>query len=691
MTPDPWPSVPVVSQNWAVTGAGSAARRQRRTAWVLGGAGVVLAVGALALLVLNGDRPSDDLTQFVPNSAISCAALSVLGAVILRRHHHHPIGLLLLVLGLTTGLSGFGRAYVGLGADGSAPPAAAWAYWLASFLWYPAYALVTTLLLVIFPDGRPPSPRWWPLVIAILAFVAVDMAWFALTPFSAYGPPEVAGLDHPLGLTGEPPRLEDLFPYWGLLWLVLLLGSLAALVTRLARADPRSRRQLAWFALGSVVWLGFVVLDSILSLSNIGPLLDAIFLTFPPLGAAIGILRYRLLDVDRVVHRGILAALFAAVVGILYAGTVLLAERLVGRQHDFGTSVVAVSVVALAALPAWRALNQVVERLLYGQRSQPFQVLARLGAELDAAVTPEILFQRVAHSLAESLRLPYVAIEIDGLEEVRVGEPQAEVTAIALAHNGLAVGSLMLGHRSETEPFSREEQGLLDDLSRRLAATAHAIQLASDLRRSREQLVMAREEERRRIRHDLHDSLGPQLAGIGLQLDLAREALKNDPARLEPLLARAKDELSDAILDVRRVVDGLRPPALDELGLVGAIRQQVGLLDTSALGGLRISVDAADDLGPLPAAVEVAAFRIATEAVTNAVRHSGARTCNVELRRCDAFEVEVRDDGQGMQDGPGNGVGLVSLRERAEELGGEIVVDSGPARGTRVLASLPLA
>jgi signal transduction histidine kinase len=651
----------------------------------------VIAVGALALLVLNRSGPSDGLAQFVPNSVLSCVALSVLGAVILRRHHHHPIGLLLVGLGLATGLSGLGRAYVGLVADGSAPPAAAWAYGLASFLWVPGYALVTTLLLVIFPDGRPPSPRWWPLVIAIVAFVAVDIAWFALTPFPTDGPPEVAGLGHPLGLTGEARRIEDVFPYWGLLWLVLVLGSLAALVTRLARADPLSRRQLAWFALGSFVWLGFVVLDSILTLSDIGPLLDAVFLTFPPLGAAIGILRYRLLDVDRVIHRGMLAALFAAVAGILYAGTVLLAERLVGRQHDLGTSVVAVGVVAVAALPAWRGLNQAVERLLYGQRSQPFQVVARLGAELDAAVTPEILFQRVAHSLAESLRLPYVAIEIDGLEEVRVGEPQPQTTAIGLAHNGIPVGSLVLGHRSETEPLSREELRLLDDLARRLAATAHGIQLASDLRRSREQLVLAREEERRRIRHDLHDSLGPQLAGIGLQLDLAREAMKNDPVRLEPLLARAKDELSDAILDVRRVVDGLRPPALDELGLVSAIRQQVGLLDTSALGGTRISVDAPDDLGPLPAAVEVAAFRIATEAVTNAVRHSGARACTVELRRCDAFEVEIRDDGHGIQDEFSNGVGLVSLRERAEELGGEVLIDSGPARGTRVWASLPLA
>ncbi len=294
---------------------------------------MVLGIAALVLLVFNNARPSADLTQFVPNSAISCAALSVLGALILRGHRLHPIGLLLVGLGLATGLSGLGRAYVGLAADGAAPPAAAWAYWLASFLWYPAYALVTTLLLVIFPDGRPPSPRWWPLVVAIVAFVTIDIAWFALTPFPTDGPPEITGLRHPLGLTGDPRRLEDVLPFWGLLLLVLVIGSIVALVARLARADPVARRQLGWFALGSLIWLGFVITDSIMSLSDVGPLLDAVFLTFPPLGAAIGIVRHGLLDLDRVIHRGLLAGVFVVGAGALYGATVLLAERLVGRQH----------------------------------------------------------------------------------------------------------------------------------------------------------------------------------------------------------------------------------------------------------------------------------------------------------------------------------------------------------------------
>lgn len=665
---------------------------QRLTAWVLGGGGLLLAAVAVVLHVADWGKSTGDLTFYVPNSAVGCAALSVLGALILRRHPCHPIGVLLVGLGLGTGFSGLALEYVALGADGSPPPGASWGYWFGSFLWFPAYALVTTLLLVIFPDGRPPSPRWWPLVIGTVAYVAVDTVWFALTPFPTDGPPELAGLRHPLGVSGEPRALEEVLRFWPLLALVLVVASIAALVTRLARADPVSRRQLEWFALGSLLWLGYVVFDALTSLSDNRPLFEALFLTFPPLGAAIGIVRHQLLDIDRVISRGLVAGLFAGATGALYAGTVLLAERLVGRQHDLGTSVVAVGAVAVAVLPLWRGLNRAVERMLYGQRAQPFDVLARLGAELDAAATPDVVFERVARCLGEALRLPFVAVEVDAQDPVHVGEPQTEATALPLLHNGIRVGSLVLGHRSETEPFGPQERRLLEDLSRRLAASAHAMRLASDLRRSREQLVLAREEERRRIRHDLHDGLGPQLAGVGLQLDMAGEVLEADPTRLNPLLKRAKDELSDAILEVRRVVDGLRPPALDELGLVGAIRQQVGLLDTSAMGGLRIIVDAPEELGPLPAAVEVAAFRIATEAANNAARHSGATACTIELRRRDALEMEIRDDGQGIppDGGTGSGIGLMSLRDRAEELGGDVVVHSAGGQGTRVAAMLPL-
>jgi signal transduction histidine kinase len=684
-----WSPAPGIRQNRFVRNRRGIVPGNRRLAWVLASAGLLFAGLALVLHLLNRDPPAG-LTHYVPNSAAFCAALTVLGALILRRYRWHPIGLLLVGVGLGTGFSGLGREYVALAGDGSLPPGASWAYWLASFLWYPAYALVTTLLLVVFPDGRPPSRPWWAVVAAIVGVVAIDTVWFALTPLPTDLPPELAGLRHPLGLTGEPRSPEEVLPFWPLLVLTLVLASVAALITRLARADALTRRQLGWFAIGSLLWLAFVVVDAVTDVSTAVPLLEVVFLLLPPLGAAIGILRYNLLDLDRVIHRGLVAAGAAGAAGVVYAGIVLLAERLVGRQHDFGTSAVAVGSLAVAALPLWRGLNGAVERLLFGQRTQPFEVVARLGSELEAVLDPETMLTRVARTLADSLRLPFVRIDVPGLQPVEAGSPVPERTSLPLVHNGMTVGALAVGHRSETESLDSQERSLLEDLARRVAAIADAMRLRGELARSRERLVLAREEERRRIRRDLHDGLGPQLAGIGLQLDMARE-VGEDLARLDALLGRARDEVSEAILAVRRVVDGLRPPALDELGLVGAIRQQVDLLDTSPMGGLHVVVEAPDELGRLPAAVEVAAFRIATEAAANAARHSGASRCTIELRRGDALEMDIRDDGQGIDGTVGPGVGLISLPDRAEELGGKVVVESEPERGTRVVATLPLA
>jgi signal transduction histidine kinase len=226
--------------------------------------------------------------------------------------------------------------------------------------------------------------------------------------------------------------------------------------------------------------------------------------------------------------------------------------------------------------------------------------------------------------------------------------------------------------------------------------------LTTDLQRSRERLVTAREEERRRLRRDLHDGLGPQLASLTLKHDAARNLLPQDPQAVDALLAELKGQTQEAISDVRRLVYDLRPPALDELGLVSAIREQAAkygyLLGGSESGagqkhGLGFSVEAPESLPPLPAAVEVACYRIAQEAIANVSRHSKARTCRVRLS-VDGDEremkLEITDDGVGLPADRRAGVGSVSMRERAEELGGICVTERVPAGGTRVLARLPL-
>jgi signal transduction histidine kinase len=215
------------------------------------------------------------------------------------------------------------------------------------------------------------------------------------------------------------------------------------------------------------------------------------------------------------------------------------------------------------------------------------------------------------------------------------------------------------------------------------------VRLTADLQRSRERLVTAREEERRRLRRDLHDGLGPALASLTLKLDAARNLLARDPAATGALLLELKTQTQTAIADIRRLVYDLRPPALDELGLISAIREHAAR-DVSATG-LHVSVEAPDHLPPLPAAVEVAAYRIALEAMTNVVRHAHARQCVIRLSLADALQLEIMDDGLGLAAGRPAGVGLHSMRERAAELGGTCVIGPGPGGGTRVVARLPLS
>jgi signal transduction histidine kinase len=213
-------------------------------------------------------------------------------------------------------------------------------------------------------------------------------------------------------------------------------------------------------------------------------------------------------------------------------------------------------------------------------------------------------------------------------------------------------------------------------------------------------LVTAREEERRRLRRDLHDGLGPALAAQTLKVGSARALFARDPAAADSLLADLEHDTEAAIAGIRRLVYDLRPPALDDLGLVGAIRESAAQFRSdTAEGGqtglpLRITLNAPEQLPPLPAAVEVAVYRIAQEALTNAVRHSKARACFVRIKMADApraLQLEIADDGIGLPANRVAGVGLTSMRERAEELGGTCVIENRPERGTRVVAWLPLA
>lgn len=347
--------------------------------------------------------------------------------------------------------------------------------------------------------------------------------------------------------------------------------------------------------------------------------------------------------------------------------------------------------MAVAAQPLRERLQRAVNRWMYGERDDPYAVLSHLGRRLETTVAPEAVLPTIVETIAQTLKLPYAAIEWQhGGERVTAasyGLMRGEPIHIPLSYQGDPVGRLILSPRAPQEPFAPGELRLLKDIAHQAGVAAHAVRLTADLQRSRERLVTTREEERRRVRRDLHDGLGPTLAAISLNLEAARNLLKTDPQAADTLLAGLHAQAQGAIADIRRLVYDLRPPALDELGLVSAIREHAAQYKAN---GLDVALQAPDTLPPLPAAVEVAAYRIVQEALTNVIRHAAARTCVVRIAVNRGLEVEVTDDGSGLPADVRAGVGLQSMRERAAELGGRCRVERRPGRGTRVSAWLPL-
>jgi signal transduction histidine kinase len=263
-----------------------------------------------------------------------------------------------------------------------------------------------------------------------------------------------------------------------------------------------------------------------------------------------------------------------------------------------------------------------------------------------------------------------------------------DVTKVPLELGGQLVGELAVAPRIPGEKYNGRDRALLAELAGRVAVVAHAAALDRDLRTSRASLVRAREEERLRIRRDLHDGLGPALAGIAFGLDATRMTMAKDPQKALSSLADLRDEVHSSIADVRRLVDDLRPADLDQLGLGHALDQYGARLGER--GALVVTTEV-DDLPPLPPAVEVAAYRIATEALTNAARHSGATCATVRIAvGGTSLVIDIEDDGHGIEPRPRAGIGLRAMRERAAELGGSCSIAPSPAGGTTVSALLPL-
>lgn len=537
----------------------------------------------------------------------------------------------------------------------------------------------------VFPNGRF-TPRWT---------IAIFIGWFLYQLLRYYFP------NSSLILHGDAA-------VYNLLFVAFFLSGVAAQIYRYIRvSNAVERQQTKWVIYGLTIGMGCYLVLRILSvfvpdptgsgvLASLGVVTVAtFFILLIPISITIAVVRYRLWDINPIINRTLVyGALTATTIALYVVAVGFFSNYFQNSRVNFIVSFIATGVVAILFEPLRERLQRAVNRLMYGERDDPTTVLTRLSQQLESALAPESVLQTIVETLAQTLRLPYAAITFFSLDEepriiAEFGRPPSEVTHLPLTYQTERVGELVLAPRASGESFSPADMKLISIIAHQAGVAAYTVRLNQDLQRSRERLVNAQEEERRRLRRDLHDGVGPTLASFSQRLDSAADLVESHPEKSVQLLKELKGQVKGTLAEIRRLVYALRPPVLDEFGLVSAIREHVA--QYSGPSGLSISFDVTEPMPPLPAAVEVAAYRIALEAFTNIINHAQATACHIKVRVEDSSLVlEVADNGKGILSNKRSGVGLTSMRERAAELGGEYFIENVPVGGTRVGARLPI-
>ena len=561
----------------------------------------------------------------------------------------------------------FGGAVFGF-LEYNPPPTLVWTLAFDSLFFLGQVSFLTFFYL--FPSGRfvPGFTRW-----CVLLYAVSWLVWFFF----------LGGL-----ASGLPP---------GLLLLFLLTAVIAQVYRYRSVSTKAERQQTKWVVFGFVASMLLFLSTRFITFSS--PAIDGLVggssaylsLMLIPICIGIAIFRAHLFDIDLIIKRTLVYGTLTTFVIGVYVLVVGYLGALFRTGSTLLISLLATGLVAVLFQPLRELLQRGVNRLLYGQRDEPYRVLSRLGQRLEATLAPDAVLSVIVETVAQALKLPYVAITLkqDQASSMAIsyGTAVEPLYRLPLLYQSEQVGELVLAPRARGETFTSADRRLLDDLARQVGVAAHAVRLTADLQQSRERLVTAREEERRRLRRDLHDGLGPALASITLKLDAARNLLTRDPSAADALLVDLKKQTQGAVADIRRLVYELRPPSLDELGLISALREQA---EQYTDDGLTITIDAPERLPALAAAVEVATYRIVQEAVTNVVRHAQAHICTIRFALDHDLEVEVCDDGRGISAGHRAGVGLTSIHERAAELGGTCQIEPRSGGGTRLYVRLPL-
>ena len=687
-------------------------RSLHRLAWTVWIIGAALFVGVLAIQIIRHEpfRPSDVTEPF------AFAAVGVVGLIVARHQPRNAIGWMYLVvwIGAAGVFAGLQEYATWAATSHPGAPGEAFATWFGNWAWVPIFVLLLTYPFLLFPDGRLPSRRWRPVAWAIAIVTVLWSVSFALE-----------GQDFTDALNRSVPNpyaIPALVPFFNAARIVLafvmiglMAASVASLFVRYRRASGDEREQIRWLMLAGAITVFWFLLPLNHGTGGWADFGQGFVLTLIPIAIGIGILRYRLYDVDLVIRRTVVVGVLAVFITAVYVAVV------VGLGSMFDDTLVlriaTTALIAVAFQPVRERANRFANRLVYGRRATPYEVLARFGDRVGETYASEDVLPRIARVIAEGtaaaradvwLRLGdtltlAASSPVTGTEAAFPMEgdelPAVEGDRVApVRHQGELLGAIAVTKPAK-EPLAPEEAELLDrlaeqaglvlanarltaDLEARLAQIARQ---AADLRASRQRIVAAQDEERRRLERNIHDGAQQHLVALAVKLRLAKGILQKDPAAGRRMLVELRGETDAALDTLRSLALGIYPPLLEEQGIAAALAAQY----TRSSLPVRLETDG---IRRYPIELEAAVYFCTLEALQNAAKYAHATEITISFRELDgALEFSVRDDGVGFDPSSnGQGTGVQGIRDRISVFGGDATIESTPGRGTTVRGRVPI-
>jgi signal transduction histidine kinase len=660
--------------------------------------------GAFVFSVLN-HAPVFELNDTM---ALAFIGFGVIGFLLALRESRNPIGWIFLAVGAGFASVGFSEEYIRytLVTHPRALPGGLYVAWYYNWAWLPFLVSILTFPFLLFPTGRLLSKRWKPVVWVAIACIALGSVAQALNPEL-----ETPHVRSPLGLEGAKTVTGAVFGLSFLFIPFLLLASVVSLFLRFRRASQVERQQIKWFAFSGALLLVGITVGLILEqfLNTLTP--DAyvgVLLCLPPIAAGIAILKYRLYDIDIVINKAVVNGALAAFITLVYVGIVVGVGSAIGQgdRPNLGLSILATAVVAVAFQPVRERIQRFANRLVYGKRATPYEVLAHFAERMASIYAADELLPQMARILAEGTGAARAEVWLlvgdvlrpegswppgGGASIVGAKRQRAEAASIPGADISLEVQD-----RGETlgaigitkprgEPVTDGDRKLLQDLASQAGLVLRNVKLIEELRASRQRIVSAQDNERRRIERNIHDGAQQQLVALNVKLGLAKTLAKKDREKTDQMLAQLQSETQDALENLRDLARGIYPPLLADQGLSAALHAQ------ARKSAVPVRVES-DGVPRFPQEVEAAVYFSVSEALQNVAKYANASRATVRLRSDDGqLDFEVEDDGSGFDpSSTGYGTGLQGIADRLSALGGELDVRSTLGSGTIVVGRLPV-